>query len=115
VAGFSLISAREQWLQADLTPSRAFFRFISNLFISAGGQGVAQAITVGASPFLYTAPASLSGNAIVSGGTVSDISISRDGATFFTTGSSSGMFPLSASDQLKVTWSVKPTMTFLPR
>lgn len=70
------------------------------------------AITVGASPFTYTAP--FDGWVIVSGGTVSDISLLRK-TTFYTTGETAGVFPVARLDQLKVTWTGSPTMTFFPR
>lgn len=73
----------------------------------------AVAITPGASPYSYTA--SFDGSVIVNPGTVSAIAISRDGTTFFTTGVTAGMFPMSRGDILKVTYTVAPTMTFLPR
>lgn len=68
-------------------------------------------ITVGASPFAYQA--TQAGFVIVSGGTVSVISITRTGT--YTTGQTAGVFPLSLADILTVTWSGKPTMTFFPQ
>lgn len=70
------------------------------------------AIVVGASPYVYSA--GVKGSVIVSGGTVSDISFSRDGTTFYTTGEITGMFTLNAQDRLRVTYTVTPTMTFVP-
>jgi hypothetical protein len=70
------------------------------------------AITVGASPYDYSAP--VKGSVIVSGGTVSAIAFSRDGTTFYTTGQTSGMFTLNAQDRLRVTYTVLPTLTFVP-
>jgi hypothetical protein len=69
-------------------------------------------VTVGASPFTYSAP--VKGSVIVSGGTVSLIEFSRNGTTFYTTGQTAGMFTLNASDRLRVTWAVLPTITFVP-
>jgi len=68
-------------------------------------------ITVGASPFSYTAP--FSGAVAVSGGTVSVIAVIRQG-TAVTTGQTAGMIAVSKFDTLKVTYSAAPTMTFLP-
>jgi hypothetical protein len=70
-----------------------------------------KAITGIASPFIYTAPHK--GNLIVSGGTVSGISYSRSG-TFYSTGQTSGVFNLALGDQLKIVFSVVPTVIFAP-
>jgi hypothetical protein len=63
------------------------------------------------SPFTYKA--SFSGAVAVSGGTVSNIAISRQG-TSVATGVTAGVFPLSRYDSLIVTYSSAPTMVFLP-
>jgi len=70
-----------------------------------------QAITVGASVYTYTAP--FNGTVVVTGGTVSDIAITRQG-TSIDTFLNSGVFPVSRGDGVVVTYSGKPTMTFLP-
>ena len=73
-----------------------------------------QAITVGASPYTYTAP--FDGTVFVSGGTVTGLDISRDaGVTFIATGILSGPVPVSRLDQLKFTHAGAPTANFLPR
>lgn len=73
-----------------------------------------KSITVGASPFTYTAP--FDGTLLVTGGTVSAIALSRDGGTtFISIGLTSGLVPVSRLDQVKVTYSVLPTETFIPR
>jgi len=73
-------------------------------------QKAALAITVGASAFTYTAPDA--GRVIVNGGTVSLIEYGRNG-TFTTIGVIAGLFAISKDDQLRVTYTVAPTMTFL--
>lgn len=70
------------------------------------------AISVTASPFSFTAP--VKGFVIVSGGTVSAIMFSRSAGVFYLTGQTSGTFTLAQNDVLKVTYSGKPTMTFVP-
>lgn len=69
-------------------------------------------LTVGASPFTYTAP--FAGTVAVTGGTVSAIAIIRQGATV-ATGLVTGLIPASRGDQVRVTYSALPTMTFIPR
>lgn len=72
-------------------------------------------ITPGASPYTYQNTNTYPADVIVSGGTVSAIAFSRDNATFYATGLTSGVFPLSSYDYLRVTYTVAPTMTLVPR
>lgn len=67
------------------------------------------AVVVGASPFTYVAPDS--GTLVVQGGTVSLVELGRKGS-FVTTGLIAGVVPVSRGDQLRVTYTVLPTMTF---
>lgn len=78
-------------------------------------QGDAAAITPGASPYAYQNIGTKPQDVIVSGGTVSAVAFSRDGATYFGLGQTAGMFRLGVGDFLKVTYSVAPTMTAVPR
>ena len=91
--------------------SKDWYFFFVGLF-----RGLAPAfesgVVVGASPFAYVAP--VRGSVIVSGGTVSLIRFSRDGSSFYDVGATSGMFPLNAADRLEITYSVAPTVTFVP-
>jgi hypothetical protein len=91
--------------------SKDWYFFWAGLF-----QGLApaieKAVPLTGSPFTYAAAAK--GSFIVSGGTVSLIQFSRDGVTFYNVGQTSGMFTLSAADRLKITYSVAPTVTFVP-
>ena len=72
-------------------------------------------ITVTASPFTYTNATGYNADVMVSGGGVSKLEFSRDGTTFYDTGSYYGMFSLSPSDKLRVTYATAPTMTLIPR
>lgn len=98
-------------LQDKGITSKDWFFYWAGLF-----NGLAPAaevpVVVGASPFTYSA--AVKGSLIVSGGTVSLIRFSRDGVTFYNTGQTSGMFTLNASDRLVITWTVTPTVTFVP-
>ena len=69
------------------------------------------AVTPTGSPFTYTA--GRKGFLIVQGGTVSAVAFSRSG-TFYTTGQTQGVFPLDQNDQLKVTYSAAPILTWVP-
>ena len=73
------------------------------------------AITPGASPYVYQNDTDYDQDIIVSGGTVSAITFSRDGAAYYATGIITGMFRLSPLDYLKTTYTVAPTMTKVPR
>lgn len=68
-------------------------------------------VTVGASPFAYQA--TQKGFLVITGGTVSAISITRTGT--YSTGITAGIVPVSLADIVTVTWSGKPTMTFFPQ
>lgn len=99
-------------VQTNEVTTRGWFSFWAGLF-SGQPTGLVSSVVAGTSPFNYVAPTG--GTAIVQGGTVSVIKISRDGVTFFTTGVTAGVFPVSQGDTLQVTYSVVPTITFLPR
>ena len=71
------------------------------------------AVPVTASPWTYTAPAK--GFVIVTGGTVSLIQFSRTTGTFYPTGQTSGTFPVSLNDQIKITYSAVPNVVFVPQ
>lgn len=92
--------------------SSAWYRFWQGLFSGVPGGNVS-VIAPGVTPFTYIAP--LGGVVIIGGGTVTQVQFSRDGASFFVTGQTNGMFPVSQGDQLVVTYSVPPNMTFVPR
>lgn len=94
----------------DVT-SKDWFFFWANLF-NGLPPGNETALTAGVSPYTYTA--GVKGSLIVSGGTVSAIAFSRDGVTFYSTGQTAGMFALNARDRLRITYTVLPTVTFVP-
>lgn len=98
-------------LQKQGVTSKDWFIYWAALF-NGLAPAAEVAITPGVSPYSYSAP--VKGSVIVSGGTVSAIAFSRNGTTFYTTGQTSGMFTLNAQDRLRVTYTVLPTMTFVP-
>lgn len=73
------------------------------------------AITVTASPFTYTNTNLYTVDVIVEGGGVSALEFSRDGTTWYSTGSFYGMFTLSKGDRLRATYVSAPNMTLIPR
>ena len=73
--------------------------------------GVPVVISVGASPFTYTAPKA--GAVLVNGGTPSLVEYAR-GGTFNTIGALGGTFPVWPGDQIRITYVLAPTMTLVP-
>lgn len=98
-------------LQEKGVTGKDWYLFFVNLF-----QGRAPAAVVpttpGASPYTYTAP--VKGFMLITGGTVSLVEFSRDGVTYYSYGTTSGQFQVNASDLIRVTYTVAPTMTFVP-
>lgn len=72
-------------------------------------------VTPSASPYTYQNTNTYPVDVIVNGGTVSAIAFSRDNATFYTVGQINGVFALSHYDFLRVTYTMVPTMTLVPR
>jgi hypothetical protein len=99
----------EQPLVIDKNTSSVWYRFFQ---ASDTGQppSAELAVTVTASPFIFSAPRK--GYVIVTGGTVSAIAVSRTLPTYYGTTLSSGMFTLAQGDNLKITYSGKPTVVF---
>lgn len=92
--------------------ARVWYFFLSSLWTGLP-PSAESAVTVGTSPFAYTAKQR--GFMIVQGGSVSLVQYSRDGVTNHTTGQTQGCFPLSQGDLLIVTYSVAPAMTWVPQ
>jgi len=72
-------------------------------------------ITPTGSPFSYTNSDGYDEDIIISGGTVSLIEFSRDEVTYYDVGLTSGMFRLSKEDTIRITYTVAPTVTKVPR
>lgn len=79
----------------------------------------AESVTPGASPYTFTA--NRDGNLIVSSGTsltydtyVSQIEYLRNGAATAIS-VTAGLFPLLVGDGIRITYTVAPTVTFIPR
>lgn len=75
-------------------------------------QPIANVVPSG-SPFTYTAPAA--GTVVVTGGTVTNIQLKRGTTTITIAAASPAVIPVSAGDQVIVTYSAAPTMSFVPR
>lgn len=80
-----------------------------NSFVSAAAPSVVPSLT--ASPYSFLAGGR--GNLLVTGGTVTQITLQR-GTTILATGLTSGFIPVANGDIVEVTYSVAPTVTFVP-
>lgn len=99
-------------LQTKGNTSKSWYRWIQHY--DKGVPPSSETILTGHhSPFSYQAP--IAGFVIVSGGTVSAIQFARTSGTFYPTGKTSGTFPMSQNDQLKITFSVKPSLIWVPQ
>lgn len=72
----------------------------------------ASAVTLTGSPFDFLATGD--GLVVVSGGTVSAISYGRNG-TFTALGITAGLIPVKLGDVVRVTYTVAPTVSFIPQ
>lgn len=101
----------DQAVQEKGVTSKVWFFFWQALW-NGIAPSAESAVALSTSPFTFTAPRG--GFLIVQGGTVSFVSFSRDGSTFHNTGQTQGIFPVSKQDQIVITYSVAPTLTFVP-
>lgn len=89
-----------------------WYRFHVSMYnaVTLGAPQPAQAIEVGASPFVYQAV--IRGQAHVGGGTVSAVEFSRNGTDWYDAGITAGFVEMDARDYLRVTYSGLPAVTF---
>lgn len=114
VEGATTLSLTAQGAVADLISDGASWQVVGGSNSAAwGSTGAIAAITVGASPFSYTAPAA--GNVLIVGGTVSAVTLKRGSPSAVSVGATAGSVPVSAGDIVTVTYSGAPTMSFVPR
>jgi hypothetical protein len=109
---FTSIPTYNESLTQGRNTSQVWYRFLQAIYKGNPPADV-QPISLGVSPATYVAQQK--GFLIVSGGTVSLIQFSRDGVSNYTTGQTSGAIPVSAGDSLIVTYTVLPTVTFVPQ
>lgn len=73
---------------------------------------VAAGVTPGPSPYTYSGL--VDGLLVVRGGTVSLVEYERQGA-FTNLGVTSGLVPVKAGDVVRITYTVAPTVSFIPQ
>lgn len=88
-----------------------------NIFVYCPGFNLTIPIVlaIGASPYTYQNVSYLREDVITQGGTVSTIEFSRDGATWYNVGFTSGVVPLEMGDSMRVTYTVAPNITRVPQ
>lgn len=72
-----------------------------------------QGVTPNGSPYVFKAQ-NFRGSLMISGGTVSSVQYSQDGINYIPTGQTAGCFPMAGGDFVKITYSVAPTMNYVP-
>jgi hypothetical protein len=87
-----------------------WYRFFQNIYKGAPPSSEST-LVLGASPWAYNAPSA--GFVIIRGGTVSAVQFTRSVTTL--TGQTQGVFPVSQGDTLTITYSVLPTVTWVPQ
>jgi hypothetical protein len=100
--------------------SREWYRFFFNQFEKTSGNFSNLApfdISLTGSPFTYQNTNSYMIDVLVGGtvGGVTNLEFSRNGITWYKTGSFYGMFTLSSSDYLRITYTTAPTVTGISR
>lgn len=101
-----------QTLMDKANTSSPWYKFFSGLF-TGKPPSAESTVTATTSPMTYTA--TQRGFMIVQGGTVSLVQWNRGGVTNHATGQTQGCFPVSQGDSLIITYSVAPTLTFVPQ
>lgn len=102
--GGGLVAKMSLWLQQYLTQ------------VGRNPTNTIAAQPVGASPYTYTNEGDFDVDVVVSGGTVSAIAFTRDGLTFTTLATATNStVRLNPGDAVRVTYSVLPTLTLIPR
>lgn len=102
--GNGLVAKMGLWLQQTL---KLLGR---NPDVTVAGQ------VVGISPYLYTNSGDFDLTALVTSGTVSAVAFTRDGINFFTVATATNAsVTLNPGDSVRITYSVLPTLTLIPR
>jgi hypothetical protein len=100
----------EQPIQNNGATTTSYYRWFQDIDKGTPPEGEMNVSMTG-SPFTYTASAR--GFLIITGGSVSSVTFQR--VKVYATAQTSGMFPVSSGDVLVITYSVIPTVTFVPQ
>lgn len=102
------IEYNNTWYMTDSTPTRRAIQ-------STNYTTAEFSITPPATTDAYQNATGYPLDVLITGGTVTLIEFSRNGTTWYSTGAIAGIVPLSPLDCVRVTYSVTPTMTGIPR
>ncbi len=69
---------------------------------------------VGASPWKYQNATGHNASVIIIGGTVTNVEISRDDATYYSAGAAATAVTIGAEDYIRITYAVAPTVALFP-
>lgn len=102
--GGGLIAKMSLWLQQQLK------------LLGRNPENTVAGQAVGASPYTYTNSGDFDVTALVTGGTVSAVDFTRDGTNFFTVSTATNTsIVLNPGDGVRITYTVLPTLTLIPR
>lgn len=107
---FQVCPTYEQPLTKNGQTQSVWYRFFQGLY-QGTPPAAEKSITVGISPFSYTAPTK--GFLIINSGIVTATQFTRSVTTL--TGQTTGIYPLSQSDTLTITYTGLPTITWVPQ
>jgi hypothetical protein len=89
--------------------TQGWFGYLAQL---AGAPGPIVAVPASPSPFAYKAPSN--GTLAITGGAVSSITLARARVSGVNVGFTSGSVAVAANDVVTITYSVAPTINFIP-
>lgn len=89
--------------------TQGWFGYLAQL---AGAPGPILAVTPGPNPFAFKAPSN--GTLSITGGTVSSITLARARVSGVNVGFTSGSVAVAENDVVTITYSVAPTINFIP-
>lgn len=111
----SALNPRAQFVDSDGFLTDYGRRWLNGLQTAVGGalptDKSAEGLTPSASPYSFTATST--GRVAISGGTVSLVRVGRLDS-FFDVGQVAGLVPVRKGDVVEITYTVAPTVTFLP-
>lgn len=110
-AAFQMVTAKTQVLAQGGILDKNWYVLLYSIYnaVTQGQSQAAEAVTLGASPFVYQAV--IRSQVFVNGGTVSAVEFSRDGTTYYP---ATSPVQLSKNDFLRVTYSVAPALVAVP-
>lgn len=113
-AKFQMVTPQSPLVEQGGLSAKNWYRWLTLVYqaVTEGLPQPEEAITLTASPFTYQAV--LRGQLLISGGTVSAVEFSRDGTTWYNVGITAGFVQVDARDYVRITYSVLPTVVFVP-